>query len=98
MTTQRALRRSVLAAFFVILPMVAWGQTTAIHAGRLIDPETGTEQQDQIILVEEGSIVAVGPNVPVPNGAEEIDLSHLSVLPGAETTIRRCRTARAAST
>ena len=86
MNATRALTRSALATLFVVLPMSVWGQTTAIHAGRLIDPETGTEHRDQIILVEGGSILAVGPDVSIPDGAEEIDLSHLSVLPGLVDT------------
>jgi len=55
---------------------------TAIRAGRLIDPETGTMATNQIILVEGETIKAVGPNVAIPSGATVIDLSKLTVLPG----------------
>jgi imidazolonepropionase-like amidohydrolase len=57
-------------------------QVTAIRAGRLIDPETGRESRNQIILVEGRKIKAVGPNVETPAGARVVDLSGSTVLPG----------------
>ena len=57
-------------------------QVTAIRAGRLIDPETGTVATNQIILVENGRFSAIGPGLTIPRGAEVIDLSDLTVLPG----------------
>ena len=48
----------------------------------LIDPEAGTATPDQVILVEDGRIAAVGGDVAIPDGAEIIDLSDLTVLPG----------------
>jgi imidazolonepropionase-like amidohydrolase len=56
--------------------------TTAIRAGRLIDTETGAVATDQVILVENGKIAAVGKDVQIPAGARVIDLSGQSVLPG----------------
>jgi imidazolonepropionase-like amidohydrolase len=55
---------------------------TAIKAGRLIDPETGTAAANQVIIVEGEKIKAVGPDLPVPPGATVIDLSKLTVMPG----------------
>ena len=55
---------------------------TAVKAGRLIDPETGTAATNQIILVEGERIREVGANVAIPAGAEVIDLSKLTVMPG----------------
>jgi imidazolonepropionase-like amidohydrolase len=60
----------------------AAAQVTATRAGRLIDPEAGTSATNQIILVEDGRLRAVGSEVSIPAGAEVIDLSHLTVLPG----------------
>jgi imidazolonepropionase-like amidohydrolase len=57
-------------------------QVTAIRAGGLIDPETGTLARNQVILVEAGKFGAIGANVPIPAGADVIDLSALTVLPG----------------
>lgn len=55
---------------------------TAIRAGRLIDPSTGTNAANQIILIEHGRFTAVGANVAIPSGATVIDLSDHTVLPG----------------
>jgi imidazolonepropionase-like amidohydrolase len=55
---------------------------TAVKAGRLIDPETGTATTNQIIIIEGERIKDVGPNLPIPSGATVIDLSKLTVLPG----------------
>jgi imidazolonepropionase-like amidohydrolase len=58
----------------------------AIRAGLLIDPELGTAMPDQVILVEDGRIAAVGADGPggitIPAGADIIDLSEMSVLGG----------------
>src|SRR5688500_4978495 len=56
--------------------------TLAIRAGRLVDPEAGTVLTNQVILVENGRFSAIGPNLPIPAGAQVIDLSGLTVLPG----------------
>ena len=71
---------SCLLAFVIALPAAA--QVTAIRAGRLIDPEAGTIATNQVILVENGRFTAVGANVAIPAGAQLIDLSNLTVLPG----------------
>ncbi len=60
----------------------AAAQVTVIKAGRLVDPEAGTAAADQIIVVEGGKFRAIGPNVAIPPGAEVIDLSRLTALPG----------------
>ena len=57
-------------------------QVTAVRAGRLVDPERGVALANQTILIENGRFTAVGGNVAVPRDAVEIDLSHLTVLPG----------------
>ena len=57
-------------------------KVTAIRAGRLIDPDTGTAAVNQIILVADERITNVGPNVAIPAGADIIDLSKMTVLPG----------------
>jgi len=58
------------------------GTAYVIKAGRLIDPETGTATANQTISVKDGRIVAIGGNLAAPEGAEVIDLSQYSVLPG----------------
>ncbi len=54
----------------------------AIKAGKLVDPEKGTTETNQIILVRGKNIEAVGPNVQIPTDAKIIDLSKSTVLPG----------------
>ena len=60
----------------------AVSQITAITAGTLIDPETGTERTKQIILIEAGKFKAIGSDLQIPSDAERIDLSQETVLPG----------------
>ncbi len=61
---------------------------TAIRAGHLVDPATGMVADNQIIVIRhdhktgDSEILAVGPNVAIPAGAEVIDLSDQYVLPG----------------
>jgi imidazolonepropionase-like amidohydrolase len=64
----------------LVLSATLSAQTIAIRAGRLIDPDTGTAAANQLIVVENGRVVRIGGAVPA--GAETIDLSSLTVLPG----------------
>lgn len=85
---------AVCSAFLMLLSGVAFAQQAPaplpssggtaylIRVGRLIDPETGTAAPNQMIAVRDGRIVAIGANVAAPAGAETIDLSEYSVLPG----------------
>ena len=57
-------------------------RVTAVRAGRLIDPAAGTAAANQIILIRDGKIAEVGPSVAIPAGADVLDLSKLTVLPG----------------
>jgi imidazolonepropionase-like amidohydrolase len=57
-------------------------RVTAIKAGKLVDPEKGTTEINQIILVRGKTIEAVGPQVQIPPDAKIIDLSKSTVLPG----------------
>lgn len=61
----------------------AWAQgITAIKAGKLVDPESGTTLSNQVILVNGSKITAVGAGLAIPAGANLIDLSNSTVLPG----------------
>ena len=57
-------------------------QVTAVRAGRLVDTEAATVLKDQVILIRDGKVEAVGHNLPIPTGAQTIDLSSETVLPG----------------
>ena len=63
-------------------PAIAPRPVIAIRAGRLVDPDLGTAVPNQVILVQDGKISAVGGNVTIPAGAQVIDLMGLTVLPG----------------
>src|SRR4051812_42833028 len=54
----------------------------AIKAGRLIDGLGGPPVRDAVILIQDDRITAVGPGLAIPAGAEIIDLSTKTVLPG----------------
>lgn len=77
--------KTLLNTLFCILALfcvAVLGQVTAIKAGRVIDPESGTTKTNQILLVESGKIKSIGENVAIPSGAAVIDLSKSTVLPG----------------
>ena len=77
-------RRSFLgpALLLVTLGNSAQAQPVVIRAGRLVDPASGTASTNQQILVEGGVIRAVGASVSAPPGAQVVDLSDRTVLPG----------------
>jgi imidazolonepropionase-like amidohydrolase len=72
-----------------IPPMGEWlGETKvgliAIRAGQLFDSESGQLLTRQVVLVQGGQIIEVGPEdrVKIPSGAQVIDLSQATVLAG----------------
>lgn len=84
------LRTSVLAAAALILMCVTDGEpveaqtasVTAIRAGALFDGTSESVRRDVTILVSDGRITDVGEDLAVPSGAEVVDLSGWTVLPG----------------
>jgi imidazolonepropionase-like amidohydrolase len=75
----------------VILSTSAWAQTaprpgavTVIRAGTLIDGRSATPRRDQVIVIHGNRIEAVGDaaSTKIPAGAQAIDLSRSTVLPG----------------
>ena len=57
-------------------------QITVVKAGKLIDPDAGTVLNDQVILIRDNKVEAVGKGLAIPTGAKVIDLSRMTVLPG----------------
>jgi imidazolonepropionase-like amidohydrolase len=53
-----------------------------VRAGALVDVTRGTVLKGQEILIENGVIKAVGPDLAAPAGARIVDLSGKTVLPG----------------
>jgi imidazolonepropionase-like amidohydrolase len=54
----------------------------AVRAGRLIDGRGGAPIRDAVILIQGDRITAVGAGLAIPAGAEVVDLSKKTVLPG----------------
>jgi imidazolonepropionase-like amidohydrolase len=72
----------VVIGISLSLCSAASSQVVAVKAGKLIDPESASVLKDQIILIRDGKIEAVGHSLSVPAGAQAIDLSSYTVLPG----------------
>lgn len=70
------------AAALVLLMSAAAAKDTVIHAGRLIDGVNKTARTNVTILVHDDRIVSVSDGFSSPEGAEVIDLTHSTVLPG----------------
>ena len=70
------------ALLLLAVGLAARAQPVVIRAGRLVDPATGAVTTGQQILVEGGVIRAVGATVAAPPGAQVVDLSDRTVLPG----------------
>ena len=69
----------------LLIPVFITAQTpqrVAIRAGRLIDGKSDKPVENPLILIEGDKIVSVIPGGSAPAGAEVIDLSKATVLPG----------------
>jgi imidazolonepropionase-like amidohydrolase len=67
---------------WLLCATAAAAQVTAIKAGRLVDVDSGTLLTDQVILIRDSRITAVGKSLAIPADAAVIDLSAMTVLPG----------------
>jgi imidazolonepropionase-like amidohydrolase len=74
--------RKILTLLGAVLAGPLLAQTVALKAGGIIDPAHGTVARDQVILIEQGKIKAIGAGLAIPAGAEVIDLSHEWVTAG----------------
>ena len=70
------------AAASLALALPAAAKDLVIHAGRLIDGVSDAPRAKVSILVRDGRIVSVEPGFTAPAGAEVVDLSTATVLPG----------------
>lgn len=73
---------AVVAGLMLSGATLARAQVTAIKAGKLLDTEAGVVLADQVILIRDGKIAAVGRGLAIPDDAQVIDLSRMTVLPG----------------
>src|SRR5579864_1915134 len=75
----------VLVLSSLLIPAFAAGQAphrTAIRAGKLIDGKSDKSVENALIVIEGDKIVSVTPGGNASAGAEVIDLSRATVLPG----------------
>ncbi|MCD7098467.1 amidohydrolase family protein [Stenotrophomonas sp. MMGLT7] len=74
----------LLATLGLATAFTATAETVALRHVRVIDGQGGTPVANATVLIEDGTIAAVGPDadVDVPAGARQIDLRGRSVLPG----------------
>src|SRR6185295_14758548 len=70
------------ALFLICAAGLCQAQLTVIKAGKLVDPDSGSTAVNQIIIIEGTKIKSVGPGLAIPAGANVIDLSRFTVLPG----------------
>jgi imidazolonepropionase-like amidohydrolase len=86
MPFQRTLHLAIVTLFtpFLFAAPSHAANIVAIKAGRLLDVEAGRVVQNQVILIDGERITAVGAagSTPIPAGAQVIDLSGATVLPG----------------
>ncbi|NWG91464.1 MAG: amidohydrolase family protein [Parvularculaceae bacterium] len=73
---------SAVAAVAASVAASASAAPTYVRAGRVIDVEKGRVLTDQLIRIEDGRIASVAAYAPPPAGAEVIDWSAKTVLPG----------------
>jgi imidazolonepropionase-like amidohydrolase len=81
--------RLLIALIFLLCRLnLLWAQavpaskTVAIRAGRVLDVRTGKTLANQIIIIQDDKIASVGSGTQIPAGAQVIDLSSATVLPG----------------
>jgi imidazolonepropionase-like amidohydrolase len=72
----------LLVMVALVLGQLALAQVTVVRVGRLIDPDSGTVLTNQVIMIKDGKIQAVGRELAFPANATMIDLSDKTVLPG----------------
>jgi imidazolonepropionase-like amidohydrolase len=82
-------RKSAAGLVFVLLGALAplgaqTSRVVAVRAGHLFNSKMGTMLTNQVVLVDGEKITDVGPadRVQIPAGAQVIDLSQATVLPG----------------
>ena len=76
------LKRLIALLIMIAATRVNAQNIIAIRAGEIVDPAKGSVAKNQVVLVENGKIKAMGADIAIPNGAVTIDLSHEWVTPG----------------
>ena len=73
---------AIAGAIAVLSRAVPAAEVTALKAGILIDGKGGEPLRNAVVLVEDGRITEVGTGLAIPVGANVLDLSRSTLLPG----------------
>ena len=73
---------AILASLIALFAGPAGAKDVVIHAGTLFDGVSDTPRRQVSVLVRDDRIVSVSQGFSTPPGAEVIDLSNATVLPG----------------
>src|ERR1700722_9321204 len=84
------MRKLFFSLSILLIPIATFAQqpstppppTIAIRAGKLIDVTHSRLLTNQLILIRDGKITAIGSDLQIPPNTQTIDLSHSTVLPG----------------
>jgi imidazolonepropionase-like amidohydrolase len=81
------MKQKTIIYFFFISAQILFNisisaQNTVIKAGHLFDSRSGKFLSNQIIVVKDGKILDVGPNLKYDNSDKVVDLSNSWILPG----------------
>jgi imidazolonepropionase-like amidohydrolase len=86
-----AILTRVLAGCVIVLAVVVSGpaaaETTAITGATVHTVGPGGSMENAIVIIEDGTIAAVGAGIEIPDGARRIDASGKIVTPGLITPI-----------
>lgn len=76
--------KTLIQLCILTLSMIAFGQTTYLHCGKLIDTKNGKVLTNKTILVSGKKIVSIEDGFVAPKTAEDvvIDLKNKTVMPG----------------
>ncbi len=76
--------RKLIAVLALLLAPCAYGQTGAVHCGKLLDVRAGKLLSDQVVVFDKGEITAIGPaaTTAVPRGVTPVNLLGATCLPG----------------
>ena len=78
----RIFPRVLLSLFFFTVAATAADQVIALKAARLFDGKSKALLPNGVVIVQGDKIVDVASNLPIPNGAQVIDLGDVTLSPG----------------
>jgi len=63
-------------------PKPASSKVIAVKAAQMIDPVSGTTIRNAVVIITDDKVTSAGTGLPIPSGAEVIDLGSATLLPG----------------